>query len=150
MNALNKDQVIGVIGAGTMGAGIAQVAAAYGHPVWLYDQSEQAVSNGIKGIMQGLNKLVDRGRLQSAEVDRLLARINPCNDMQKMADAALVIEAIVENLETKQQLFQQLESICHDNTILATNTSSISVTAIGAALARPENLVGMHFLIPHP
>ncbi len=150
MNALNKNQTIGVIGAGTMGAGIAQVAAAYGHPVWLYDQSEQAVNNGISGIKQGLNKLVDRGRMTASQVNKLIARIKPCKELQQMSDAALVIEAIVENLEIKQQLFQQLESICNDKTILATNTSSISVTAIGAALARPENLVGMHFFNPAP
>ncbi len=150
MQALGKEQVIGVIGAGTMGAGIAQVAAKAGHRVCLYDQNEAAVSNGIAGLRNGLQKLVDRGRMTADEVKELLNRIEPSNDLAQMADAALVIEAIVENLEIKQQLFQQLESICGKETILATNTSSISVTAIGAVLERPENLVGMHFFNPAP
>ena len=126
MQALGKEQVIGVIGAGTMGAGIAQVAAKYGHRVCLYDQSEVAVSKGIAGLEKGLQKLVERGRMTADEVKELLDRIEPCNDLAQMADAALVIEAIVENLEIKQQLFQQLEATCNTETILATNTSSIS------------------------
>ena len=150
MTALFKEKIIGVIGAGTMGAGIAQVAAKYGHRVRLYDLDSNAVTSGIDGLAKGLSKLVERGRMSQAEVEILLARIEPCHDLAEMSDAAVVIEAIVENLQIKQKLFQELESICNENTILASNTSSISVTAIGAALARPENLVGMHFFNPAP
>ena len=150
MTALSKDKIIGVVGAGTMGAGIAQVAANYGHRVRLYDLDIKAVAKGIAGLEKGLSKLIDRGRMTKAEVDALIARIEPCADLAEMKDTALVVEAIVESLEIKQQLFQKLESICSQDTIFASNTSSISITAIGAALMRPENLLGMHFFNPAP
>jgi len=150
MPTLDKNITIGVIGAGTMGAGIAQVAANYGHTVRLYDLDRAAVKNGIAGLEKGLARLVDRGRITAQAVEDLLARIVPCDDLSDMADAGLVVEAIVENLEVKQTLFQALESVCDQETILASNTSSISITAIGAVLARPENLLGMHFFNPAP
>lgn len=150
MTALDKSAVIAVIGAGTMGAGIAQVAAAYGHPVRLFDQSAEAVEKGIAGIAKGLEKLVSRGRMTADDVDALVKRIVPCSELAQLSDSDLIVEAIVENLDIKQSVFKQLEEITSDSTILATNTSSISVTAIGAALQRPENLVGMHFFNPAP
>ncbi|NKB61016.1 MAG: 3-hydroxyacyl-CoA dehydrogenase [Gammaproteobacteria bacterium] len=150
MNALEQSSVIGVVGAGTMGAGIAQVAAARGHTVCLFDQRPEAVSHGIQTIRQGLGKLISRGRINEEEVEKLITRIHPCDSLEKLSNCSLVIEAVVESIEIKQSLFIQLEGICSESTILATNTSSISITAIGSALTRPGNLVGMHFFNPAP
>ena len=150
MTVLDTSKTVGVIGAGTMGAGIAQIAAKHGHPVKLLDQNMDAITKGLKNMEAGLNKLVTRGRMEAEEVQALMARITPCDKTDQLSDCNLVIEAIVENLEIKQSLFKELENLCAEDTILATNTSSISVTAIGAVLDRPENLVGMHFFNPAP
>ena len=150
MNALETSTTIAVIGAGTMGAGVAQVAAAAGHPVLLYDAAEDAARKGIDNTARGLDRLIQRGRMNEAQRDELIERITPVDELSALAPASLFIEAIVENLEIKQQLFRQLEEIGGEKAILATNTSSISVTAIGAALERPERLLGMHFFNPAP
>lgn len=150
MLTIDNSAVIGVIGAGTMGAGIAQVAANAGHPVLLYDAFEGAAQKGFDGIAKGLSKLVERNKMSSAERDALLERITLVDSLDAFAPARVVIEVIVEKLEVKQSVFAQLEAICGNDTILATNTSSISVTAIGSQLKRPQNLVGMHFFNPAP
>ncbi|PSL10011.1 3-hydroxyacyl-CoA dehydrogenase [Marinobacterium halophilum] len=150
MSMFTTESVIGVIGAGTMGAGIAQVAAKAGHPVLLFDVAEGAAERGREGLAKGLQKLVSRGRMSAEEVDTLIGRIQVIRSLDEMAPAALVIEAIVERLEVKQSVFGQLEDICSEQTVLATNTSSISVTAIGSTLKRPQNLIGMHFFNPAP
>ncbi len=150
MSMFTTDSVIGVIGAGTMGAGIAQVAAAAGHPVFLFDAAEGAGARGREGVEKGLQKLVARGKMTAEAVDALVGRIKVITSLEEMAPAALVIEAIVERLDVKQNVFGQLEDICSEQTVLATNTSSISVTAIGSTLKRPQNLVGMHFFNPAP
>jgi len=150
MSHLNTESVIGVIGAGTMGAGIAQVAAKAGHPVLLFDAMDGAAQRGLDGIAKGLSRLVTKGKMSQDDVDALTGRIQVINSLQDMAPAALVVEAIVERLDIKQQVFGDLEEICGENTILASNTSSISLTAIGAKLKRPQNLVGMHFFNPAP
>ena len=150
MTALPTTSPIAVIGAGTMGAGIAQVAAAAGHPVLLFDAAEGAAQAGIEKTRKGLERLISRGKMSSDQADRLVARITACNRIEELAPAALAVEAIVEKLEVKQSVFQKLESICGDHMIIASNTSSISVTAIGSALQRPERLVGMHFFNPAP
>jgi 3-hydroxybutyryl-CoA dehydrogenase len=146
----DTNSVIGVIGAGTMGAGIAQVAAKAGHQVLLFDAAEGAAARGRDGVAKGLQKLVARGKMTAEAVEALVARITPIASLEEMAPAALVIEAIVERLDVKQSVFGQLEEICSESTVLATNTSSISVTAIGSTLKRPQNLVGMHFFNPAP
>lgn len=150
MKALPTDKSIAVIGAGTMGAGIAQVAANAGHPVLLYDAVEGAATAGLERTAKGLERLVERGKITAGDRDALLGRIRPASTLADLAPAALAIEAIVEDLDVKRELFQQLESICGDEVILATNTSSLSITAIGAALQRPDRLVGMHFFNPAP
>jgi 3-hydroxybutyryl-CoA dehydrogenase len=150
MAALDTTTTIAVIGAGTMGAGVAQVAAKAGHPVLLYDAVEGAAKIGIERTASGLDKLVARGRMSEQDRDALINRITPIEQIEQLAPATLFIEAIVEHLDIKQQLFQQLEDIGGEDAILATNTSSISVTAIGAELKRPERLVGMHFFNPAP
>jgi len=150
MTALDTSKIVAVIGAGAMGAGIAQVAAKAGHPVLLHDAGAGAAQKGLDRVAGGLAKLVERGRMDEAERGALLERISIVDDLAGLAPAALVVEAIVEKLEVKQQVFAELESLCGDDVILASNTSSLSITAIGAGLARPERLVGMHFFNPAP
>ena len=150
MPALGTSDVVAVIGAGTMGAGIAQVAANAGHSVLLYDVSKDAIDKGINYISTGLTKLVERKKITTDERDQLLQRIAPVTDINGLAPARLVIEAIVENLDIKQKLFVQLEQICSKDTIFASNTSSLSLTAIAAILERPQHLSGMHFFNPAP
>lgn len=150
MAALDTSNVIAVIGAGTMGAGIAQVAASAGHPVLLFDASPGAAQKGIDNTAKELEKLVQRGRVSALDSDALIARIIAVERIEELANATLFIEAITEHLEVKQQLFLQLESFASEHSIMATNTSSISITAIGSALKHPERLVGMHFFNPAP
>ncbi|HEA53530.1 3-hydroxyacyl-CoA dehydrogenase NAD-binding domain-containing protein, partial [Marinobacter antarcticus] len=139
---------IGVVGAGTMGAGIAQVAASAGHQVFLYDVTEGTAEQGVSRIQRGLEGLVRRGKIAETQLNDIIGRITPASNIEQLGSSGLVIEAIVENLSAKQKLFTDLEVICGEEVILATNTSSISITAIGSALKRPERLVGMHFFNP--
>lgn len=150
MTALSTDTTVGVIGAGTMGAGIAQVAAQAGHPVLIYDATDGAVEAGLTRTAEGLERQVARGKMSAADRDALLERIRPASDFEALAPAGLVVEAIIEDLEVKREVFTRLEGICAEQSILATNTSSLSITAIGAALQRPERLLGMHFFNPAP
>jgi 3-hydroxybutyryl-CoA dehydrogenase len=150
MVALSSTNTIGVIGAGTMGIGVAQIAATHGHQVRLVDQNSEAIERSIKLMIKGLDKLVSRDRINIAERDAIVNRISSSSQLQDLSDCSLIVEAVVEDLKIKQGLFKQLEAICPYNTILATNTSSISITEIGAALKRPENFVGMHFFNPAP
>lgn len=148
--ALDKGSVIAVIGSGAMGSGIAQVAAAAGHQVRLFDTRPEAVAKAIAGVRQAFSRLVEKGRMGAAQADLACGRLQPIDSLRDAKDAALVIEAVVENLEVKRALFAELEDIVDERCILATNTSSISVTAIGARLRRPERLAGMHFFNPVP
>lgn len=150
MAELMQTMPVAVLGAGTMGAGIAQVAAAAGHSVYLYDIDPAAIESGIGNLRSGLDKLVDRGKMSSGDCEALIARIKPCTQLASLADAGLIIEAIVEKLEVKQSVFLELESICSEQTIFASNTSSISITAIGSALQKPDRFLGMHFFNPAP
>jgi len=148
--ALDKSAVVGVAGCGAMGAGIAQVAAVAGHTVRLFDTRPDAVAKAIADIGAVFAKRVEKGRMGAAEADLARERLQPAASLQDLQDAALVVEAVVENLDAKRALFGQLEEVVGDGCILATNTSSISVTAIAASLRRPERLVGMHFFNPVP
>lgn len=148
--ALPASAPVAVVGAGTMGAGIAQVAAAAGHLVLLYDAAPGAADRGRDGVARALAKLVDKGRMTAADRDSLLGRIRVAEALADLAPARLVIEAIVERLDVKQDVFRDLEQLCGPDVILASNTSSLSVTAIAAGLTRPERLVGMHFFNPAP
>ncbi|MDN5871609.1 MAG: 3-hydroxyacyl-CoA dehydrogenase PaaC [Nitrococcus sp.] len=150
MSALPHTAAVGVVGAGTMGAGIAQVAAAAGHPVLLFDLRADALSAALDRTRQGLERLVGRGKLSQNAVDALLGRIRPVERLEDLAPAALVIEAISEELDSKRRLFEQIEGICGEHTILASNTSSLSITALAATLRHPERLIGMHFFNPAP
>jgi 3-hydroxybutyryl-CoA dehydrogenase len=148
--ALDKHSVVAVIGSGAMGSGIAQVAAVAGHTVRLYDTRPEAVERAIAGIAKALARLVEKGRMGAAEADLARERIHAMRALDDAKDAGLVVEAVVEDLDVKRTLFADLEGIVGPECILATNTSSISVTAIGARLQRPERLVGMHFFNPVP
>ncbi len=150
MNALDKHVAVAVIGAGAMGAGIAQVAASAGHRTWLYDNRPGAAAQAIDGIGKQLDKRVANGKLAASAREACLAALVPADSLEQLAEAGLVIEAIVENLEIKQALLAQLEALCAADCILASNTSSISITRLGAGMQRPERLVGMHFFNPAP
>lgn len=139
-----------IIGAGIMGAGIAQVAAQAGHTVFLFDTREGAAAAARDKLAATLQTLVTKGRVPAAEADAATARVRPVATLADAATAALVVEAIVENLEAKRGLFRELEGVVGADTVLATNTSSISVTAIANGLKRPGRLVGMHFFNPVP
>ena len=142
--------LIGVVGAGTMGAGIAQVAAQAGHPVRLLDVREGAASAAIEQIGKGLAGLVSKGRMQEAERSAILARIQPASSTAELADAALVVEVILEKLEPKQALLRELDTLLAPEALVASNTSSISITALANGMENPHRLVGMHFFNPVP
>lgn len=150
MTALPKDSIVAVVGSGAMGSGIAQVAASAGHRVLLFDTRADAADKAIADIGKTYARLVEKGRMDATAADEARARLKRIGTLQEASGAALVVEAIVENLEAKRALFAELEGIVADDCILATNTSSISVTAIAAKLRRPERLVGMHFFNPVP
>src|SRR5450830_1208651 len=150
MAALEKNSVVAVIGSGAMGAGIAQVAAAAGSRDKLNDTRPEAVSKALADIARMYGKLTEKGRMTVDEAAAATARLQAAGSLADVADAALVVEAIVENLDVKRSVFAELEALVADDCILATNTSSISVTAIAAKLRRPERLVGMHFFNPVP
>ena len=148
--AITKDTVILVVGAGIMGAGIAQIAAQAGHAVFLFDTKEHAAADAKTKLAKTLDGLVSKGKLDAAAAEQAIARIQPLSALDKASSAGLVVEAIIENLEVKRNLFKQLEALLGKEAILATNTSSISVTAIANGLQHPERLVGMHFFNPVP
>ncbi|MDG9780462.1 3-hydroxyacyl-CoA dehydrogenase PaaH [Metapseudomonas otitidis] len=150
MPALPQTSLVAVIGAGAMGAGIAQVAAQAGHPVRLYDNRPGAAAQAVDGIDRQLGRLVEKGKLDAAECQAIVARLQPAEALEALADARLVIEAIVENLEIKRALLQQLEALCSPTCILASNTSSLSITALAAGLAHPGRVIGLHFFNPAP
>ena len=149
MNGLQKTSVL-VVGAGIMGAGIAQVAAQAGHPVWLYDMREGAAQSALEKLHASLGALVAKGKMQADDVAGLLARITPVASLQDAARSTLVVEAIVEQVEAKRALWLQLEAIVGADCVFASNTSSISITAMAQGLRHPERLVGMHFFNPVP
>jgi 3-hydroxybutyryl-CoA dehydrogenase len=141
---------IGVVGTGAMGRGIAQLFAQSGHAVRLFDTASGAAAAARASVADALGKLVDKGRLAAEARDAAVARLQPVDALAGLADCDLVIEAIVENLDVKRRLFAELESIAGPDAILATNTSSLSVTAIAAACRLPGRVVGYHFFNPVP
>jgi 3-hydroxybutyryl-CoA dehydrogenase len=139
-----------VIGAGTMGNGIAQVFAQSGFDVWLVDAAEGALDRARATIDKSLGKLVEKGRLAAGDRSAALGRITMTTTLDAVADADFVVEAIYEDAEAKRDLFQQLDRIARPDVILSSNTSSISITALGAATKRPDRVLGMHFMNPVP
>lgn len=143
-------KTVAVIGSGTMGAGIAEVAAAAGHDVLLFDINQDALTRAIDGIRQRLTSRVSRGKMSADACDQTLKKIYAVADIASLAPANLVIEAASERLEVKKALFSQLAGICPPQTLLTSNTSSISITAIAADIRYPERVAGLHFFNPAP
>lgn len=142
--------IIGVIGSGAMGSGIAQVAAEAGHQVVVYDTQQEALDRAAQKLNSLLARLVEKGRRSSAEAEQLISRIYFTGNFEELSPAGLVIEAIVEDLVVKKEVFSRLESLLSPDAILATNTSSLSVTAIAAACKNSERVIGIHFFNPAP
>lgn len=137
-----------VIGAGIMGAGIVQAFAQKGYEVIVRDIKDEFVDRGIAGINKGLTKLVSKGKITEEDKEAVLSKITGTTDLGLAADCDLVIEAAVENMEIKKQIFAELDKICKEETILASNTSSLSITEVASATNRPDRVIGMHFFNP--
>lgn len=141
---------IGVVGAGAMGNGIAQVAAQIGCEVVLRDIEDAFVERGMQNIDRFLSRSVEKGKIEAQEKDAVLSRIKGTTDMALLADMDFIIEAVIEDLELKKTVFKELDELCAPQVILASNTSSMSLTEIGAASKRPQKVCGMHFFNPVP
>ncbi len=142
--------VIGVVGAGTMGNGIAQVAARAGYDVIMHDVREEFIERGLAAIGKSLQRDVDKERISADEKQRIVSRVRSTTDFGSFSEASFVIEAVTENLAVKTEVFQTLDRITPPDAILASNTSSISITKLGAATKRPDKVIGMHFMNPVP
>ena len=141
---------LGVVGAGTMGNGIAQIAAQIGCEVVMRDIEMRFVEGGMKKVEAFLAKSVEKGKLEAKEKDAILGRIKGTVDMADLKDVDLVVEAVLEDLDLKKSVFKELDEICRPEVILATNTSSMSITEIAASTKRPDKVCGMHFFNPVP
>nr|WP_289846254.1 3-hydroxyacyl-CoA dehydrogenase NAD-binding domain-containing protein [Winogradskyella psychrotolerans] len=145
-----KKMKIGIIGSGTMGSGIAQVAATSGCKVKLYDTNQVALDKAKASLEKILNRLIEKGRIDTSEKDRIQSNIAYVNNLKDLADSNLTIEAIIENLDIKKKVFSELESYVAEDCIIASNTSSLSIASIAASLNKPERCVGIHFFNPAP
>ncbi|MDR5783978.1 3-hydroxybutyryl-CoA dehydrogenase [Caballeronia sp. LZ065] len=145
-----KIQTVGIVGAGTMGNGIAQVAAVAGFEVVMIDVTEAALAKGVATLTGSLERLVSKDKLDAAARDAALTRIATSTDYGRLAEADIVIEAATENTDLKNRILKQIEDAARPDAIIASNTSSISITALGATLATPERFIGMHFFNPVP
>src|SRR5688500_13030634 len=141
---------VGVIGAGTMGNGIAQVFAQSGFEVRVHDAAAGAVDRARASIEKSLGKFVEKGKLTAEQRDAAIARIQPAASIDALGDVDYVVEAIVENPDVKKRLFEDLDRVTRPEVILSSNTSSISITTLGAATKRPDKVLGMHFMNPVP
>ncbi len=139
-----------VVGAGTMGSGIAQVFAQHGFPVVLIDVKDEFLERGIAGITKSLEKFVKKEVITDEEKNKALSLIDTTTDMGGAKDSQLVVEAVFEDINVKRDVFSKLDEVCGDDVILATNTSSISITALAAGTKRPDRFIGMHFMNPVP
>ena len=147
---MDSIRTIGVVGAGTMGHGIAQVAAQSGYDVVLVDAAPQALERGVTQIGKGYERLVSKGKLAAEDRDAALARVRAEGSLSALDGADLVVEAVVERLEVKGSVLAELDRVCPPHAILATNTSSISITKLAGFTKRPEKVIGMHFMNPVP
>ena len=139
-----------VLGAGTMGSGIVQAFAQKGYEVIVRDIKDELVQSGIVRINNGFSKLVSKGKMTEETKEDILSRISGTTDMNLAADCDLVVEAAIENMKIKKEIFAELDKICKPETILASNTSSLSITEVASATNRPEKVIGMHFFNPAP
>ena len=141
---------VGIIGSGTMGSGIAQVAATAGCQVKLYDTNQAALDKAKASLEKILSRLIEKGRMDAAEKNRIQSNISYVVELKSLADSNLTIEAIIENLDIKKKVFSELESYVADDCIIASNTSSLSIASIASSLQKPERCVGIHFFNPAP
>ncbi|WP_380678122.1 3-hydroxyacyl-CoA dehydrogenase family protein [Salinigranum sp. GCM10025319] len=150
MRELDSVETVGVVGAGTMGNGIAQVAAAAGYDVVMRDIETEFVEKGLDAIDDSLSRFVSKEKLSETEADAARDRITGTTDLDDLAAADLVVEAAVENMEIKKEIFGDLDDLVDEDVVLATNTSTLSITTIAAATERPDLVVGLHFMNPVP
>lgn len=150
VSELDKNDAIGIVGAGTMGTGIAQVASTSGHKVLLYDSYPEQLSTSEEGLRSILQRQVEKGRMSQKEVDGILERINFTDNLTGFGACSLVIEAVIEDIEVKQDVFKRLEGVVSNDCILGTNTSSLSIAAISSVLKKPKRFLGIHFFNPAP
>jgi 3-hydroxybutyryl-CoA dehydrogenase len=143
-------KTIGIVGAGTMGNGIAQVAARAGYTVVLRDVKDEFLQRGMEAISKSLQRDVDKERLKEEEKRAIIGRIQTATEMSALGDAELIVEAVTEDVNVKRDVFRQLDELTRPEAILASNTSSISITKLGAATSRPGKVIGMHFMNPVP
>lgn len=148
--SLNKNTTVGVIGAGTMGSGIAQIAATFNHDVYLFDAFPEQLQKSEEGLVSILNRQVEKERMTQGEVDGILSRIHFVEHLNAFEPCGIIFEAIVEDLEKKKDQFARIEALISKDCILATNTSSLSIASISAALDNPERFLGVHFFNPAP
>jgi 3-hydroxybutyryl-CoA dehydrogenase len=141
---------IGILGAGTMGNGIAHTAAQFGLQVIMRDINQELIDKGMKTIDRNVQRGVDKGRITAEEKEKILSRIQPTTELNMLKDADFIVEAINEDFAIKQQLFKELDKLCAPTVVLASNTSSISITKIAACTKRPDKVIGMHFMNPVP
>ena len=141
---------IGIVGSGIMGSGIAEVAAAHGHDVVLRSRSRSTADGMVAGLEKSLAKQVEKGKRTEQERDEILSRVRTTTDFEALADAELVIESVVEDLAVKKHLFTELDRVCGDATILATNTSTLPVVELAMETGRPDKVCGIHFFNPAP
>mgnify|MGYP006272558195 CR=1 FL=1 len=147
---LHKETTVGVVGAGTMGSGIAQIAATFGHDVYLFDAYPEQLTKSEEGLVRILNRQVEKERMTQLEVDEILSRIHFTEHLNAFETCGIVFEAITEDLDAKKDQFSRLEAIVPRDCVLATNTSSLSIASISAALDRPDRFLGVHFFNPAP
>ncbi|MBU1274442.1 MAG: 3-hydroxybutyryl-CoA dehydrogenase, partial [Proteobacteria bacterium] len=145
---MSEIKTIGIVGAGTMGNGIAQLAAQSGAQVIMRDIKDEFVERGLKAIDKFLSKGVERGKVSPEQKAEVMGRVKGTTDMADLAPVDFIIEAVIEDLDLKKSVYGQLDEVCRPEVILATNTSSMSVTLIAAATKRPDKVVGMHFFNP--
>ena len=150
MRTLEDVQTVGIVGAGTMGNGIAQVAATAGYDVLMRDIEEEYVENGLSAIDDSLSRLVANDTITETEKADAQARLTGTTDLGRLAEADIVVEAAVEKMDIKRDIFADLDDVVDEDVVLATNTSTLSITSIAAATERPEHIVGLHFMNPVP
>jgi 3-hydroxybutyryl-CoA dehydrogenase len=143
-------EIIGVVGSGTMGNGIAQVAARAGYDVVMCDVKDEFLQRGLGAINKSLQRDVDKERLTAEQKTEIVGRVKVATELKSLSEASFVVEAVTEDLKVKTELFKSLDEITAPETILASNTSSISITRLGAATSRPDKVIGMHFMNPVP
>ncbi len=147
---LNQNSIIAIIGSGTMGSGIAQIAATNGHKTYLYDTNQSALDKAKSNLIKVLDRLIEKNKIDNNKKEDILNNIIYTNDINILSDSNLVIEAIIENLEIKKDLFTKLQEIIGENCIYATNTSSLSIAALSSCFKKQENFIGIHFFNPAP